>query len=143
MAFPDELLAEAVRSVHSPAEESQGRYRRAVSTAYYALFHLLIGEATANWNRPEQREKLARAFEHKHMRRASDQVKGKPYANEDPDVVARLRQVAACFADLQQSRIEADYDRAKPWTHVRTLSKVRIVSIFVHELWEKENNLSA
>ena len=91
---------------------------------------------------------------------ASDQVKGKPYANEDPDVVTRLRQVAAWVADLQQSRIEADYDKAKPWTHARTLSKVRIVeqaftnvdairyqqifrdyllSLFVHELWEEEN----
>ena len=33
----------------------QASLRRAVSTAYYALFHLLISEATLNWKRVDQR----------------------------------------------------------------------------------------
>jgi hypothetical protein len=35
--------------------ETQATLRRAVSTAYYALFHLLIEECCKNWIRPEQR----------------------------------------------------------------------------------------
>jgi uncharacterized protein (UPF0332 family) len=159
MAFPDELLLEALKSVQSDlVDEPQGRLRRAVSTAYYGLFHLLIDETVANWSRPEQREKLSRAFAHKQMRNASDQVRGRPYAGETPDVVTKLRHVAESFVNLQQSRIEADYDKSKPWTQVRALSKVKkaqqafanvdairsepifqdyLLSLFVHEWWEE------
>src|ERR1035438_8098301 len=42
------------------------------STAYYALFHLLIREATGNWKRDVQRARLARTFEHGRMRKASE-----------------------------------------------------------------------
>ena len=79
MQFSGELLQEAIRSIETASSDDlQARLRRAVSTAYYAIFHLLIYEATANWSRPEQREKLARAFEHRQMRRASDQVRIEP-----------------------------------------------------------------
>jgi len=47
----------------------QASLRRSVSTAYYALFHLLIQDASANWSRLDTRDYLARAFEHKTMRR--------------------------------------------------------------------------
>ena len=88
MAFPDELLDEALKSFHSlPGGDTQGRLRRAASTAYYGLFHLLIAEAVANWNRPEQREKLSRVFEHKVMRISSDRVGGRAYADHEPDAV--------------------------------------------------------
>jgi hypothetical protein len=50
----------------------QASLRRAVSTAYYALFHMLIGEATLNWKRVDQRDLLARFFEHGKMKTASD-----------------------------------------------------------------------
>ncbi len=45
---------------------------RAVSTAYYALFHLLIDEAVGNWSIARQRSTLARTFEHKEMKRVCD-----------------------------------------------------------------------
>ncbi len=56
MAFPDDLLelAQDLLNLH-PESSHQASLRRAVSTAYYALFHLLISEATANWGRPELR----------------------------------------------------------------------------------------
>lgn len=57
MAFPDDLLelAQDLRNLHPEGLRHQANLRRAVSTAYYALFHLLISEATANWARPELR----------------------------------------------------------------------------------------
>jgi hypothetical protein len=36
--------------------------RRAVSTAYYALFHLPVSEATSTWARPELRSELGRFY---------------------------------------------------------------------------------
>jgi hypothetical protein len=50
----------------------QASLRRAVSTAYYALFHLLIEDATKRWSgHKNSRIGLARAFEHSNMDRAS------------------------------------------------------------------------
>lgn len=47
MTFHEELLGLAGELIHRN-EPSQAHLRRAVSTAYYAFFHLLISEATLN-----------------------------------------------------------------------------------------------
>ena len=114
MQFPNELLEEALRAVQlESGDQRQGRLRRAVSTAYYALYHLLIEEAVANWSRPEQRERLARSFQHKQMKKASVQVGGRTYDGASPDIVDKLKQIARCFVDLQENRHDADYNLEK------------------------------
>ena len=72
MAYADELLelAQDIANLH-PGQPHQASLRRAVSTAYYALFHLLVSEATANWIRPELRGALARVFDHGPMQQAA------------------------------------------------------------------------
>lgn len=69
MPFAEDLL-DVARSLADMDEEGprQASLRRAVSTAYYALFHLLISEATSNWNRAEPRAALGRIFEHGKMK---------------------------------------------------------------------------
>jgi uncharacterized protein (UPF0332 family) len=50
MAFADDLLKQAYHLANRESgEPKQASLRRAVSTAYYALFHLLIDEAVGNW----------------------------------------------------------------------------------------------
>jgi hypothetical protein len=73
MAYANELLelAQELANLH-PDHPHQPSLRRAVSTAYYALFHLLISEATANWQRPELRAILGRVFDHGPMKQAAD-----------------------------------------------------------------------
>jgi len=73
MEFPGELLqlARDIANLH-PDSPNQASLRRAVSTAYYAIFHLLISEATANWARPELRAILGRCFDHGPMKTASE-----------------------------------------------------------------------
>lgn len=73
MAFPDDLLglAQQLAGLH-PEGPHQASLRRAVSTAYYALFHLLISEATENWAPPELRAILGRCFDHGTMLTASE-----------------------------------------------------------------------
>ena len=45
MAYHDELLEQAIDLVHrDPADPRQASLRRAVSTAYYAIFLLLIND---------------------------------------------------------------------------------------------------
>jgi hypothetical protein len=63
MPFAEHLLEQAEHLAKRERNRPrQASLRRAVSTAYYALFHLLIHEATQNWKRAAQRHLLARAF---------------------------------------------------------------------------------
>jgi hypothetical protein len=75
MPLPDELLDTARRLLDLDGiEPRQATIRRSVSTAYYALFHLLISEALENWSRPEFRPILGRIFEHGTMRSVSERM---------------------------------------------------------------------
>ncbi len=66
MALAEDLLKQAFLLLNKESKNpTQASLRRAVSTAYYALFHLLIQEASANWSRLDTRDYLARAFEHR------------------------------------------------------------------------------
>ncbi len=50
MSFADDLLEQVNRLVTwPPTEPEQAGRRRAVSTAGYADFHLLVDEAVCNW----------------------------------------------------------------------------------------------
>jgi hypothetical protein len=70
-AYADELLALARRlSTTRTAILQQASFRRAISTAYYALFHLLVGEATSNWSREDDRHLMGRLFGHGKMKAA-------------------------------------------------------------------------
>src|ERR1700730_7710734 len=72
MAFADDLLELAQDMANLPAaNRRQANLRRADSTAYYALFHLLISKATLNWARADLRPALGRLFEHGPMNTAS------------------------------------------------------------------------
>ena len=122
MAYHDDLLRQAYRLLGEETEPAtQADLRRAVSAAYYALFHLLIAETVANWWRVSSRDGMARMFEHRVMAKASDKTadsRALPFTGEDSEVVTKLRTVArALFVDLQQSRHVADYDNATIWNY--------------------------
>jgi hypothetical protein len=64
VSFPNDLLEQARHLANrEPRRPKQASLRRAVSTAYYALFHLLSIETAKNWKRPAERITLARMLE--------------------------------------------------------------------------------
>lgn len=137
MAFADDLLELAQSIADLPADKHRrASIRRAVSTAYYALFHLLISEATLNWARPELRFTLGRLFDHGPMSTASinkvAELNG--YLNGDPPegperlVAEKLRTVAKTFNQAQQRRIDADYNMAKEVTETEMLTQIESVA---------------
>ena len=63
------------------------------------------------------------------MKKSSGRVRGRPYDGEDPLLVEKLKQIAACLVDLQEARIEADYDRPKVWSRSRVGIKVKDVKV--------------
>jgi uncharacterized protein (UPF0332 family) len=129
MAYHDDLLRQALQLAHrEPRNPRQASLRRAVSTAYDALFHLLVSEAVANWSRANLRTALSRAFDHGIMKAASNRIQNTqhfPFTGEDPGVVADLRAVAKTFAQLQEKRHIADYDNRTFWTRTEALAQVK------------------
>lgn len=131
MAYHDDLLIQAFMLVRKePRKPRQASLRRAVSSAYYALFHLLVSESVANWRHADQRAALGRAFDHTSMKSASNRLQDTrlfKFTDENPTVVTALKYVAKIFAQLQEQRHTADYDNATFWTKTEALTQVASV----------------
>jgi len=126
MPFPDDLLEQAYDLAHKePTNPKQASLRRAVSTAYYALFHLLIDEAVSKWAIERQRSILARTFEHGKMKGICDDVL--KTVKGGGDVPPELNTVAH-FIQLQQHRHTADYDNSKQWSRTDVLNVLTLAS---------------
>jgi hypothetical protein len=136
MPYPDHLLEQAKHlAKREKKKPRQASLRRAVSTAYYALFHFLIHEATLNWKRIDQRALLGRFFEHGKMKAASERQRAEinTYLRTNPgpcqelECAKHLHNVADTFFHAQQQRQKADYDNAAAWTRTGVLGLIDLV----------------
>jgi hypothetical protein len=165
MSLAEDLFEQADHLASwDPRRPKQASLRRAISTAYYSLFHLLCGEATAALVSGEEfRTLLARAFSHTDMKKAC-----RPFAaGHLPDhllgiagtiVPPDLQRVAKTFIDLQEARHEADYNLGRAynrpdimsllqttreafdaWRRVRSeaAAKVFLVSLLIGDRWNR------
>jgi hypothetical protein len=145
LAFHHDLLEQAEHLVARERQRPrQASLRRAVSAAYYALFHLLVADGARLLSPPRPpglRLRIGRAFTHGVM---SNICKGFVEANAAaaqgrssrlPNATRvllvfplepALVNVLEAFVDLQEARHQADYDLTKSWnrlgaaTHVAT-----------------------
>ena len=127
MAYHDDLLEEALQLVRR-SPQSQLTLRRSVSASYYAVFHFLIFEATANWSNEPLRPALGRAFDHGLMKNASNRLlntKDFPFTGENPATVVSLRFVGQAFSQLQQDRHFADYNLTEDLDPTDALAQVK------------------
>ncbi|MGA2597155.1 MAG: hypothetical protein ABSH09_09220 [Bryobacteraceae bacterium] len=114
MSFADDLLEQAYHLLNKDGNApKQASLRRAVSTAYYALFHLLIDEAVGKWSVEHQRNALARTFKHGGMAKVCDESVKSFYIARQPPHLGPLKDVAQIFSQLQEKRHTADYDSEK------------------------------
>lgn len=129
MTYHEQLLDLAIELAHrEPGVTLEADLRRAVSTAYYALFHLLTSETVANWSDEATRKSLGRMFEHGRMRRVSEKIgttRQTTAGTDGSDAVETLRRVAVAFVQLQDSRKSADYDLAEDWGRTEALTEVK------------------
>src|SRR5258708_19557495 len=103
---------------HEPRKPKQATLRRAVSAAYYSLFHLLTAEATSRMvtgpNRDPLRYALGRAFSHSIMRDACAEI-SKVNGGKLKDslcgnsVPTYLKHPPQPFLELHQAPHEASY----------------------------------
>jgi len=120
MAHHDDLLVLARYLVDENSMKTvEAPSRRAISTAYYALFHLLIHEATIRLVQVDDiRPRVARTFDHNIMRKVCQEY---ATATEEEGEQFRLKitgilipkglfNIASTFVALQEARIQADYN---------------------------------
>jgi uncharacterized protein (UPF0332 family) len=119
---PDHLLEQADKLIAPQAgRPRQADIRRAISSAYYAIFHAIITKAVDQFVGATNRDKshyglVYRSVSHSRLRDLCNEVqkptlpnKYRPYVPSTglgPHIVA----VAEAFVDLQENRHSADYD---------------------------------
>jgi uncharacterized protein (UPF0332 family) len=127
----------------NPDAPIEAELRRGVSTAYYAIFHLLVDEAATRLVSPGAiRQRVKRSFDHNVMRKVCQD-----YAKLTPDAAGQLvtaageivpleiKEIASDFGALQQARIQADYDTATVVTQQQAQTEVqRAESAYTHWL---------
>ncbi len=139
--LPEELLEQANLLVTLPP--NQANLRRAVSTAYYGLFHLLIRSAVMKWSDPLHQARIARMFEHERMKKICGatikSIRAAINLDDSNSTEARCRTelitVAQAFILLQQERHNADYNLERPLDRADAMEQVEMSnSAFVS--WE-------
>ena len=152
-AFSEDLLSQAEVLLKADIRKpKQANVRRAVSSAYYALFHFLIEEATllvvnTDFASKSLRQIVSRAFTHTSMNEAS-----KAFASGNlsslydtlltgASLPVELKRIAAAFVDLQRDRHRADYDLSTPMSRQDGINAVQQVRSAMKD-WDslRQNN---
>ena len=142
------IVARSIEADHqilrTPDDWQQAYFRRAVSTAYYAMFHALLqnnadmlyGRETSQPRSPGWTA-IYRALTHTRAR-----SKMAPRNMSDfPDVIADF---AATFIDLQQQREDADYNPNAIFTYSGTVNAINRAANDIASFFDAgEDNLRA
>lgn len=128
-------------AIHERRRPKDASVRRSISTAYYALFHFLLDEATRILIGTTEKDKplrhsLSRCFQHGSMKEAcryisditaSYKAASAAYAPFAKSLVTHskdLQMVARTFHGLQEHRHRADYDLRTAYTRTDALKSV-------------------
>lgn len=150
MSLAEELLEHARFLANlDPRTTSQANIRRAISAAYYSIFHLLAAEVAAQVS-PDipagLRERTQRALDHKQMLKVAKAFSqaGARRAKDLPDDVVlpdpistELASISNGFKNLQEARHTGDYDVLKQFTPGDALTLVQQAEKIFAD-WEAE-----
>src|SRR6266496_5682267 len=126
MPLHDDLLSLARHLVdRNPGAPVEADLRRAVSTAYYALFHLLVHESTMRLIAVAgMRSRVGRAFDHGVMKTVCKDYTSLTVNPAGQPVPQQIRDIASAFVELQEARHRADYNTAMTLTYTQTDTEV-------------------
>jgi len=147
------MFKDLLRQAHELArfdasKPRQVNLRRAVSAAYYALFHALVDEACrgvmgAQHDQGPFRCVLARSFAHGTMKHACASfsggtlkaavAKGLPPTFQIP---REIRTLASTFVELQEKRHLADYDLTERFTRSDVMALIEQAETVIEEFAE-------
>jgi len=146
LAHHHDLLEQAEHlATRESRKPRQASLRRAISTAYYALFHFLVSDGAAQCSPSKPaglRSQVQRAFNHSEMRSVckgfvdwhNASTKGGQPISPQPatrrlvsfPLDSRLVSVVKAFVALQEARHDADYNADMRWTRFDALREVQI-----------------
>jgi uncharacterized protein (UPF0332 family) len=143
MSLHADLLKQAKQLAQlDPRRPKQVNLRRAVSSAYYALFHLLTSQASALYAAEfGLAARINRTLNHGEMKKVSLLIaNGKlPKAVQAPGAryttPREVKTVANTFVILQEARHEADYDLTRTFSRDEALRFVQMARE-AFEAWE-------
>ena len=133
MSLASDLLDQAsVLAALDPMKPKQASLRRAISAAYYSVFHLLIDDGarrvTAN---PTLQPFVARSFQHTAVKDAGNKVLAQsmttppwPAPLFTTSIEPELIRVCNTFVDLQSLRHSADYNTAISFKRVEVVAAI-------------------
>ena len=132
MSLATDLLEQADHLAHRERKRpKQASLRRAISAAYYSLFHLLLEEAAKRLvSDTDLRCLVSRAFSHGEMAKAAKSfasggsLPAHVTAAFAGTVPVEIREIAKAFVDLQQARHDADYNLLKSFSRQDALDRV-------------------
>ena len=164
MTLHNDLIEQAHHlALRDGTRPRQASLRRAVSAAYYALFHFLLdqgGRLMFPKNLPNLRLRAIRSFNHGEMRKVCERFAkstGIKDLTTNP-LEIDLIDIATIFVDLQEARHRADYDLTEnfgrvqvlgyvnqarqavtKWTAVKEFPNARVflVALSLHNRWNK------
>ena len=120
------------REIRRPKQAS---LRRAISAAYYAVFHLIHAEAAdilAAKLSPGRKAGIQRWFSHSETKKVCQIFLAsgfpKPASLAGLELSPALRVVAQNFARLQEAGHKADYDLSTSWTRLSALQQVNLAN---------------
>lgn len=132
MIEASDFLDEAERLSGAPSIHSEAARRRAISTAYYGLFHTLTeaGAAMLSGAAGPLQALVARSYNHALLRTVSERIWRErlepPWDRLFPAPLSvEIKLVAFTAVELQAARIIADYDLGETVTVVFTSERVR------------------
>ncbi len=123
MAYSYELIEHAnfLVDLNVPNDPKQVDLRRAVSAAYYALFHLLTSEAARNWKHDRHQARFARIFDHRPMKTCSSTIASKQPPSDPPklarvwsrtqayEAIVKAGVAIAAWATIREEEMAQDY----------------------------------
>lgn len=148
MSLPADLLDQAAHlAALDRGRPKQASLRRAISSAYYSLFHLVVEDASKYLVAGSRlRPAVARSFEHQAVRAAAQalgDVSRKPAANHwfrpylDDPISPDLSFICDSLVELQEQRHRADYDIGASFTRIEASGTVSIARR-AHSLWPQQ-----
>jgi hypothetical protein len=146
LTLHQDLLEQAHHlALREPGKPRQASLRRAVSAAYYSLFHFLLHEATNRLfpSRPAAlRERASRAFTHSEAKSVCEifaREKGGIRDLTGDPLERQLAEIAAIFVRLQEARQWADYDLLQTFDRLQVIGYIDRTRLAIAK-WEAIKN---
>ena len=133
-------LAEDLQIIRTPDDWQQAHFRRAISTAYYAMFHALMENNADMLYGQETGQPKSRGWTAIYRTLTHTRAKTKLAPHNLSDFPDAVTDFAATFLDLQQQREDADYNPNAIFTYSGTVNAINRAANDISNLFDTNDD---